>query len=67
MNLSKLNFEVWKFYLFYLNAPKMDDSKYKEKKLQYFKEEGHWLIYYVAFISLAFLSYTYYSYFKLSK
>lgn len=45
----------------------MDDSKYNERKLQYFKEEGHWLIYFGILLSLAFLGYTYFQYFKLSK
>ena len=45
----------------------MNDSAYKEKKLKYFKEEGHLLLYLAAFVSLAFLGYTYYSHFKLSE
>lgn len=45
----------------------MDDSKYNERKLQYFKEEGHFVIYFGICLSLAFLGYTYFQYFKLGK
>lgn len=44
-----------------------NDSEHKDKKLKYFKEEGHLIIYLAGFILFVFLGYTYYSYFKLSE